>query len=124
MLLLLKISKLMWTRKSMNPNDLGKTFLVEECQKIEINTFLKEVRSKLRMALIKYELNAQGVIVELMTSKTGLGGVRYWFKCPQCKGRIGTLFVHALSQNLGCRRCLGLEYRKRRYKGMVENLVG
>jgi hypothetical protein len=108
----------------MSPNDLGKTFLVDECQKININTILKAVKLKLKDALIQSELGIQGITVELITSNTGFGGVRYWFKCPQCKRRVGTLFTHAISQNLGCRSCLGLEYRKCRYKGMVENLIG
>lgn len=108
----------------MRPNDLGKTFLVEECQKIHISTLLRAFRLKLKDALIRSELSMQGVIVELITSNTGFGGVRYWFKCPQCKRRSGVLFTHAVSQNLGCRSCLGLEYRKRRYKGMVENSIG
>ncbi len=105
----------------MKPNDLGKTFLVEECQRIEVNSFLRVAKLKLKDILISSELDAQGISVELITSKTGFGGTRYWFKCPSCQRRVGTLFVHAISQNLGCRRCLGLEYRKRRYKGMVEN---
>jgi hypothetical protein len=60
-----------------------------------------------------------GIKVELTTSKTYVGGVRYWFKCL-CGRRVGVLFVHPISNILGCRECLGLEYRKRRYKGMEE----
>lgn len=105
----------------MNPNDFGKTFLVEECQKIEVNTFLRTAKLKLREVLIISNLEAQGIEIKLLTSKTGFGGVRYWFKCPICHRRVGTVFVHALNQNLGCRNCLGLEYKKSRYKGMVES---
>lgn len=106
----------------MKPNDFGKTFLVEECQKIDINTFLRTAKLQLREVLIGYKLEAQGVDIKLITSKTGFGGLRYWFKCPMCQRRVGTVFVHAISQNLGCRACLGLKYRKRRYKGMIENM--
>jgi hypothetical protein len=104
----------------MKPNDLGKTLLVEECQKIEINTFLKMAKLKLKEALINSALSTQGIVVELTTSKTGLGGTRYWFKCPCCHRRSGTLFLPTVGQNLGCRACLGLEYRKRRFRGMIE----
>ncbi len=107
----------------MKPNDLGKTFLVEECQKININSFVRSAKHNLIKTLISSELDAQGISIELLTSKTGFGGTRYWFKCPLCKQRVGTLFVHAISQNLGCRTCLGLEYRGRRYKGMIENIT-
>jgi len=106
----------------MKPNDFGKTFLVEECQKIEINTFLRKAKLKLKEVLINSELTAEGITIDLATSKTGLGGTRYWFRCPVCHKRVGVIFVHAISQKLGCRSCLGLEYRKRRYKGMLENL--
>lgn len=105
----------------MKPNDFGKTFLVEECQKVEINSFLRSAKSKLKETLLSSELTAQGISILLISSRTGFGGTRYWFKCPSCNRRMGTLFVHAISQNLGCRECLGLEYRKRRFKGMVEN---
>lgn len=107
----------------MKPNDLGKTFLVEECQKIEVNEFLRRAKTKLKGVLISSELEADGFALELITSRTGLGGIRYWFKCPLCNKRVGTLFSHPLSQKLGCRGCLGLEYRNRRYKGMVENFI-
>lgn len=108
----------------MKPNDLGKKLLVEECQKIEINTFLRRTKLKLRETLIASELNMQGISILLISSITGFGGTRYWFKCPLCSKKVGVLFMHPVSQNLGCRRCLGLEYRKRRYKGMVENQLG
>ena len=107
----------------MKPNDFGKTFLVEECQRVEINTFLRTAKLKIKEVLINSELNAQGLSILLISTQTGFGGVRYWFKCPACAERVGTLFVHPVSQNLGCRECLGLEYKKRRFKGMVENLV-
>lgn len=105
----------------MKLNDFGKTFLVEECQKIDINTFLRVAKLQLREALVGSKLEAQGIDIKLLASKTGFGGLRYWFKCPICHKRVGTVFVHALSHNLGCRACLGLKYSKRRYKGMIEN---
>lgn len=104
----------------MKPNDLGKKFLVEECQKISVNLFLREARCGLKKTLISSKLEAQGLAVQLTTSKTGFGGIRYWFECPICKVRIGVLYAHPLNQQIGCRQCLGLEYRKIRYKGMIE----
>ena len=110
--------------KTISPNDLGKKFLVEECQKISINPFLRKAKRGLKEVLISSELNANNFTIQLTTSKTGLGGIRFWFMCPICQARIGILYVHPFSQQIGCRICFGLEYRKRRYKGMVESSVG
>jgi hypothetical protein len=33
---------------------------------------------------------------------------------------VGILYVHPITHAVGCRTCLGLEYRKRRFKGMAE----
>lgn len=110
--------------KSSNPNDLGKTFLVEGCQRIEINRFIKKSKEKLKEILIYSEINVSGVPIKLTSSTTHFGGVRYWFKCPLCEKKMGILFIHPLNQYVGCRGCLGLEYRKRRYKGMMEEKLG
>lgn len=104
--------------KSLNPNDLG--LLVEGCQKIKISDFLGKCRERLKEALIKSELEILGLSIELTTSKTCYNGIRFWFKCPLCGGRVGVLFKHPLNDTIGCRKCLNLEYKKRRYKGMVE----
>ena len=105
--------------KSLNPNNLG--LLVEECKKIKISDFLKKSRAELKEALIKSELEIDGLSIELTTSKTSYNGVRFWFKCPLCGLRAGVLFRHPVNEAIGCRQCLKLEYRKRRYKNMIEN---
>ena len=104
----------------MSPNDFGRKFVVEECQKIELPDFLKKYRRTLKELVIGSELEAMGAKIEMATSKTGYGGTRYWFKCPLCGARIGVLLKHPLTQALGCRNCLNLDYKKRRYKGMAE----
>jgi len=109
--------------KILTPNDLGKTFLVEECQKIRIEGFLKQYKEKIKEVILNSELEALGWNIELATSKTHYNGIRFWFKCPLCHLRVGVLLKHPLADIIGCRRCLRLEYRKRRYKGMVENTL-
>ena len=104
--------------KSLNPNNLG--LLVEECQKIKISDFLGKCKDGLKEAIIKSELEILGLKIELTTSKTCYNGIRFWFKCPLCGRRIGVLFKHPLTSAIGCRHCLKLDYRKRRYKGMIE----
>jgi len=106
--------------KPLIPNDLGKKYLVEECQKIRIEDFLKIYRNKLKKLILASELEALGLRIELTTSKTCYNGVRFWFGCPLCNKRVGVIFKHPLSNKVGCRRCLNLEYKKRRYRGMIE----
>ena len=103
-------------------NDLGEKFLVEECQRFEINSFCKRAKKRMKESLLASEIKASGLLIELTTSSVNFGGVRYWFKCPLCSRKVGTLFVHPLTQQIACRGCLGLEYKKRRYRGMVESL--
>ncbi len=106
----------------MSPNDLGKV-LVEDCQKIKLSEYLTRARSKLLETLLSAEVSTLNTSIRLTTTKTGFGGVRYWFACPKCEKRAGVLFAHSLSHEVGCRSCLSLEYRSRRYKGMVESAV-
>ena len=104
----------------MNPNNLG--LLVEECQKIKISDFLKRTKAGLKEAMIKSELEVEGLSIGLTTSKTGYNGLRFWFRCPLCGLRAGVLFRHPVNEAIGCRKCLKLEYRIRRYKGMIEGV--
>jgi len=106
--------------KTLNPNDLGKKYLVEECQKIRIEDFLKTYRNKLKELVLNSELEVLGLRIKLTTSKTCYNGIRFWFKCPLCNKRSGVLYEHPLTNKIGCRKCLNLEYRRRRYKGMIE----
>ncbi len=92
--------------------------LVENCEKIEINSLLKIAKSKLKQALLQSEIEAQGLKIRLATSRTGLGGnERFWFSCPSCEKRCGILFKHPLSGMIACRNCTGLGYRKCFEKG-------
>ena len=107
--------------KTLNPNDLGRKYLVEECQKISINTFSRQANKKVKEMLLTSQIETMDKTIEITTSNVYFGGVRYWFKCPLCARKIGTLFIHPLTQQIGCRTCLRLEYRSRKYKGMLEN---
>lgn len=104
----------------MSPNDFGKKFTVEECAKVSIHDYLRDFKNKFKLALLESALDISQKSIEITTSKTGFGGSRYWFKCPICNRRAGILFIHPLSREVGCRECLGLDYSKRRFKGMAE----
>lgn len=106
--------------KSLTINNLGENCLVENCPKIRIEDLLKFYRGKFKELALASELQVSGWNVGLATSKTYRNGTRLWLKCPLCEQRIGVLFKHPLTDKVGCRKCLNLEYRKRRYKGMAE----
>jgi len=110
--------------KTLSPNDFGKNFLVEECQKIKIKDFLRVCRTELKKVILNSEIETRGLNIGLATSKTCFNGIRFWFVCPMCQKRAGVLFSHPITAGIGCRTCLDLDYRKRRYKGMIEGKTG
>lgn len=109
--------------KSMSPNNLGKKFIVEEVQRLTIKDYLRNFKYKLKEVILGSIVEVLGKRIELDTTRTGFGGLRYWFKCPQCQKKVGVLFIHPLTRDVGCRTCLGLDYRKRRFKGMAEGEI-
>lgn len=102
------------------PHDFGKKLLVEECQIIELSALLETYRSQIKQAVISAEIQALGTPITLTTTKTPFGGTRLWFCCPNCGARAGKLIVHPQNLLLGCRTCFKIDYRKHRYRGMVE----
>ena len=109
--------------KPLKPNNLGRKYLTDQCQGIDISTYLRCAKEQLKELIINSEIEASGFKIGLITSQTNYKGLRFWFKCPLCDNRAGKLYKHPVSQKLGCRACLNLEYRSRRYKGMVENSI-
>lgn len=106
--------------KTLNPNDFGKSYLVENCRKVRINDIVKACRAQLKKMALDVEIKELGLKVDLATSKTCFNGTRFWFACPLCNKKAGVLFHHPITNKVGCRTCLGLEYAKRRYKRMIE----
>lgn len=109
--------------KPLKPNNLGKSYLVEQCRKINISDYLGEARNRLKESMITSQLEVDGLDIGLTISKTNYKGTRFWFKCPVCNKRVGVIYKHPTRAILGCRTCLNLEYRCRKYKGMVENSI-
>lgn len=107
--------------KKIQGNDLG--LLVEQCQQINIDDFVFKAKQKMKEEFIKCALEIDDYDVELTTSKLSHGGLRYWFKCPLCSQRVGKLYKHPFNQKLACRKCNNLEYKCRRYKGMIETRI-
>jgi hypothetical protein len=107
----------------MSPNDFGKKYLTEQCPKIRLSDFIGKAKEQIKESMFRASIETEGYRILLGRSKTGFGGTRLWFSCPICNRRAGVLYKHPVSQILGCRRCLKLDYRKHRYSGMIENNV-
>lgn len=110
--------------KSLTGNNLGEHFLVEECQRVAMKPFLRRHKANLKDLVLRSEIALLDSRIALTISQTGNGGNRYWFVCPLCQQKMGVLFQHPLDERIGCRVCLNLEYRCRRYKGMIESRQG
>lgn len=95
--------------------------LTEQCLKIKISDFTRKVRKQIRESMLQASIESEGYNILLNRSITGFGGTRYWFSCPICHRRAGVLYKHPVSQILGCRKCLKLDYRKHRYGKMIES---
>jgi hypothetical protein len=48
--------------------------------------------------------------IELRAETIANGGHRWWFACPSCDGRRGTLYLPPGEKYFACRRCHGLVY--------------
>lgn len=106
---------------SMSLNDFGNFSLTDTCEKVEMKVLLKEIKKQLKVLLLKQFIEVDGYNLVLVSSPTGGGGQRYWFKCPLCTKRCGVVYRHTASLRVGCRQCLHLRYRKSAKKGMIEN---
>jgi len=106
----------------MTANDLGRNYLVDDCQKVAVTDLLRDYKVKLKETILRTQFEMLDENILITTTKTGNNGFRFWFMCPRCKRRAGTLLKHPLQNILGCRVCLKLEYKKRRFRGMVEEM--
>ena len=109
--------------KTMKPNDFGEKCLTEQCQKIKLSDLINKAKQQIKEAILQSSIEAEGYKLRLDRSATGFGGIRLWFSCPICNKRAGVLYKHPVSQILGCRKCLKLDYRKHRYGKMIENTI-
>jgi hypothetical protein len=56
--------------------------------------------------------------VRLQKTPCHFGGVRWWFTCPHCERRAGTIHLCPRSTHFACRKCLGLVYHSQREHGL------
>jgi len=107
----------------LSPYDLGDFLIAENCYKVKVDDLVKKAQEGLKMRLLEAHVEALGVEVCFTTSKTKFNGKRFWFLCPNCGRRIGTIYKYPTEEIFGCRICLNLKYRKQRFKGMVESFA-
>ena len=97
--------------------------LIEQCQQINIGKLLKDIEAESRQIKLHARIEALGRQIETTTTPCHFGGKRFWFVCPCCKRRVGTLYKPPMKDELLCRKCHGLRYGKSRYKGMIEGIT-
>ena len=100
----------------LKANDYGKILTLESCRKIKIDDLVRQARLEAKRLYIESLDLDSGRRIDLGTSSTRYGGLRYWFKCPKCQKRVGVLYRGP--DELCCRACVGFRYKGSRYKGM------
>src|SRR5258708_20783361 len=100
--------------------DFGENYLKDEVMCVKVYNLNKQLEITSKDSILASEIEIGGIKINLTTTKTMFGGTRLWFLCPICNKRVGIIYKHPLVENLGCRICLNLDYRKHRYKGMIE----
>lgn len=74
----------------------------------DLGSDFEGVRAENLRIVYKYGESAGETRVSLTTSKCNFGGKRYWFKCPHCNIRAGTLYK--TNGYFACRSCHNLTY--------------
>lgn len=105
--------------KTLKTNYLG-SFTLESCRNITIKELFDKIKKRLRNEILNIELDW----IELIKTKANLWWDRYWFKCPVCSNKSFKLYKSPTTNNLCCRKCSWLKYKKQRYKWMLEEKVG
>ena len=100
----------------MTGNNLG---TLEQLDSVSINSVLRQIRSAVLDDLLREGIVVGKTNIKLTTSRTGQGGKRLWFRCPNCQRRVGRLYLEG--NRLVCRLCTQRYYLVQRYKGMIEN---
>ena len=98
--------------------------VLEDCQKIRIDELVRTAQAVLKKRLVEAQIDALGIEVKLTTTKTRFNGERFWFSCPNCTKRIATLYKHPMTQQIGCRNCLDISYKKQRSYEFFSTIKG
>ena len=100
-------------KKTLKPNYLGRKYL-EQYNKITIKEILQKVTLEVQKQILDIELDW----IEIVKTKANYWGFRLWFKCPECSNK--SFILYNINWNLKCRKCSWLNYKKQRFKWMLE----
>lgn len=93
-------------------NDFGKfshsKVAVEECQKLTIQNLTA-------FGIKNESLDINDQNIKITTTPCYYGGFRYWFICPTCRTRVGSLYRKPLASLFLCRHCQNLTYLLRKF---------
>jgi len=86
----------------------------ESCVRVEVN-MIGEPYARITYGISDCmgNTNPYDSRIRLITTPCNLGGVRYWFVCPECWERVGGLYLVPGRTNFRCRQCNNLTYRSR-----------
>jgi DNA-directed RNA polymerase subunit RPC12/RpoP len=73
---------------------------------------------KVALEVQKEILNIELDWIEIIKTKANYWWFRMWFKCPKCSNKVFTLYN--INSELVCRKCSWLNYKKQRFKWMLE----
>lgn len=62
--------------------------------------------------------------VGLTTTRTPWDSLRYWWTCPNCGGRCGTLYLPPGAHRFACRKCHDLTYTSSQESHKYEHFMG
>jgi len=109
-------------RKLLTIDDFGifMRIFIEQCQKININSLVRDIRTEVKELRLKLKLQEIGQSIEITSTPCHFGKERFWFICPKCKGRIGTLYKPPTQNVFLCRKCHNLCYMSSSHHRMME----
>ena len=112
---------------------LSRKTTVEQCLMLDVNKLVKGdlldksfaelrwCRGEKEIASVSYTVKAKESVltlhpplaqnIPLVVTRPHPGGKRYWFSCPNCRRRVGRLYLPHGRNWFFCRRCWDLTYR-------------
>jgi hypothetical protein len=75
-------------------------------------------------SVLNLSVGAESQAIALDETFLSSGGARLWFKCPECKSRVGRLYTSGRSPRFRCRACCQLVYESSRlHRSVIEKML-
>ena len=98
-----------------NPSDLDKNRVLEGFLKLNVDELVREVNKDLKKSILTAQLEVFDQKIKLTTTRTRFDGKKYWFVCPSCSKRVGTLY-REMNGAAHCRTCTKTLYSRQKYR--------